>query len=124
MNEGKVVGGEPVVALCQPGVEERVVLPYIVLILLPIQKASVERFSAIPCVGRHLRLAVERQMPMILGVDHMRDQSLGGQSSSDQSLGSGVLEDDAVTERQASLGRRMTMARYCAGTTSNLWLSS
>ncbi len=34
---------------------------------------------------------------MILGIDHMRDQPLGGQSSPDQSLGSGVLEDDAMT---------------------------
>src|SRR3954467_9866522 len=46
---------------------------------------------------QHLRLAVKRQMPMILGIDHMRDQPLGGQSSPDQSLGSRVLEDDAMT---------------------------
>ena len=43
-------------------------------------------------------------MPMILGIDHMRDQSLGGQSSPDQSLGSGVLEDDAVTGAAGQFG--------------------
>src|SRR5947199_304000 len=32
-------------------------------------------------VGRqHLRLTIERQMPMILGVNYMRDETLGGQS--------------------------------------------
>ena len=43
-------------------------------------------------------------MPMILGVDHVRDKSLGGQSSPDQSLGSGVLEDDAVTGTAGQFG--------------------
>jgi hypothetical protein len=41
---------------------------------------------------------------MILGVDHMRDQPLGGQSSLDQSLGRSVLEDDAVTSAAGQLG--------------------
>jgi hypothetical protein len=41
---------------------------------------------------------------MILGVDHMRDQSLGGQSSSDQPLGSGVLENDTVTGAAGQFG--------------------
>ncbi|MET4279500.1 hypothetical protein ACVWZW_006904 [Bradyrhizobium sp. F1.13.4] len=62
-----------------------------------------ERSSAIPR-RQHLRLAVKRQMPMILGVDHMRDQPLSGQSTSDQSLGSGVLEDDALTGAAGQLG--------------------
>lgn len=53
---------------------------------------------------QHLRLAVKRQMPMILGVDHMRDQPLGRQSSPDQSLGSSVLEDDAMTGTAGQLG--------------------
>ena len=38
-----------------------------------------------------------------------------------------VAVDDAaiaLKQPQASLGRRVTMTRYCAGTTSSLWLSS
>ncbi len=53
---------------------------------------------------QHLRLGVKRQMPMILRVDQMRDQSLGGQSSSDQPLGSGVLENDTVTGAAGQFG--------------------
>lgn len=53
---------------------------------------------------QHLRLTVKRQMPMILRVDHMRDQSLGGQSSFDQPLGSCVLEDDAMTGAAGQFG--------------------
>jgi hypothetical protein len=40
---------------------------------------------------------IKRQMPMILGIDHMRDQPPGGQSSPDQSLGNRVLQDDTMT---------------------------
>ncbi|MGY4445564.1 hypothetical protein ACVWZR_000221 [Bradyrhizobium sp. i1.3.1] len=53
---------------------------------------------------QHLRLAVKRQMPMILGVDHMRDEPLSGQSTPDQSLGSSVLEDDAMTGAAGQFG--------------------
>src|SRR4051794_2750134 len=53
---------------------------------------------------QHLRLAVKRQMPMILGIDHMRDEPLGRQSSPDQSLGSSMLEDDAVTGAAGEFG--------------------
>src|SRR3954469_9155867 len=53
---------------------------------------------------QHLRLAVKRQMPMILGIDHMRDEPLGRQSSPDQSLGSSMLEDDAVTGAAGQFG--------------------
>src|SRR3954469_16437911 len=56
-------------------------------------------------VGRqHLRLTIERQMPMILGVNYMRDETLGGQSPLDQSLGRSVLEDDAMTGAAGQLG--------------------
>jgi len=76
-------------------------------------------------VGRqHLRLAVERQMPMILVVDHMRDEPLGRQSTPDQSLGSSVLENDALAGAAGQFGPAGDDYPYCAGTTSNLWLSS
>ncbi len=41
---------------------------------------------------------------MILGIDHMRDESLGGQSPLDQSFGRGVLEDDAMTGAAGQFG--------------------
>ncbi|MGX1289043.1 hypothetical protein AB7M50_008168 [Bradyrhizobium elkanii] len=53
---------------------------------------------------QHLCLAVKRQMPMILGVDHMRDEPLGGQSPLDQSFGRGMLEDDAMTGAAGQFG--------------------
>ena len=59
---------------------------------------------AIPCDRQHLRLTVKRQMPMILGVDHMRDEPLGGQSTPDQSFRRGVLEDDAMTGAAGQFG--------------------
>jgi hypothetical protein len=43
-------------------------------------------------------------MPMILGVDHMRDEPLSRQSTPDQSLGSSVLEDDPVTNAAGLFG--------------------
>ena len=36
-------------------------------------------------------------MPMILGIDHMRDEPLGRQPTLDQSFRRGVLENDAMT---------------------------
>jgi len=48
-------------------------------------------------VGRqHLCLTIEWQMPMILGIDHMRDEPLGRQPTLDQSFRRGVLENAAM----------------------------
>ena len=43
-------------------------------------------------------------MPMILGIDHMRDQPLGGQSPLDQSFGRRMLENDAMTGAAGQFG--------------------
>lgn len=43
-------------------------------------------------------------MPMILGVDDMSDEPLGGQSPLDQSFGHGMLEDDAMTGAAGPFG--------------------
>jgi len=41
---------------------------------------------------------------MILGIDHMRDQPLGGQSPLDQSFRRRMLENDAMTGAAGQLG--------------------
>ena len=41
---------------------------------------------------------------MILGIDHMRDQPLGGQSPLDQSFGRRMLENDAMTGAAGQFG--------------------
>jgi hypothetical protein len=41
---------------------------------------------------------------MILGIDHMRDQPLGGQSPLDQSFWRGMLENDAMTGAAGQFG--------------------
>ena len=44
---------------------------------------------------QHLGLTIERQMPLILSVDHMRDEPPG--PAPDQSFRRGVPENDAMT---------------------------
>jgi hypothetical protein len=56
-------------------------------------------------VGRqHLRLTIERQMPMILGIDHMRDEPLCRQPTPNQSFRRGALENDAMTGAAGQFG--------------------
>ena len=51
---------------------------------------------------------------MILGVDHMSNEPLSRQPTPGTQ---GACEDDGRgTARQASLGRRVTITRYCTGT--------
>jgi len=57
------------------------------------ERGTIERDA----VGRqHLCLTIEWQMPMILGIDHMRDEPLGRQPTLDQSFRRGVLENAAM----------------------------
>ncbi len=61
------------------------------------ERGTVERYA----VGRqHLRLTVERQMPMVLCINDMRDKPLGRQSSLDQSFRHGVLKDGAMATQR------------------------
>jgi len=53
---------------------------------------------------QHLGLTIERQMPLILSIDHVRDEPLGRQSAPDQSFRRGVLENDAITSAAGQFG--------------------
>src|SRR6266702_743244 len=65
------------------------------------ERGAVERDT----VGRqHLRLTIERQMPMILGIDHMRDEPLCRQPTPNQAFRRGALENDAITGAAGQLG--------------------